>query len=326
MKETKISVPDDSAVDLVELLTTIWRRKWILFASVAGTLILAITYLHFATYTYTAELDVKPAQSSGNNPPRSSGGLSSLASLAGLSLPTDQSSTQFELYVEGLQSRAAADALSKDVNLMRVIFSSEWNEQTQTWEEPKSSIRPLIQAVKAVLGVPNYPYQPPDGGRLKIYMDARLKVNERPNKIIVTITFTHKDPQFAATFLAALDKLVDSKLRQDALFRSSTNVAYLSEKLKTVTVEEHRQAITQALIEEERNVMMANSNAPFAAEPFGGPTALFRPTDPDPWLTLASGALAGIVIGIAVALLVGRRRPRIRHPTPSLDFHGTEFR
>lgn len=308
ISETKFSIPDESTVDLAELFGTIWRGKALLAASIIITLGLAISYLHFATYMYTAELAVKPAQLSASNRSRQIGGLGDLASLAGVSIPTDQGGAQFQLYVESLRSRVAADALSKDVDLMRAIFRNEWNETTQSWEEPKSQFRTLLQAVKPVLGIPNYPWQPPDGSRLKIYMDSHLKIEQSSKEIIVTVAFTDRDPQVAIKFLSALHEVVDTKLRQDTLFRSTTNVAYLAETLKTVTVAEHRQAITQALIDEEKNLMMANSNQPFAAEPFGGPTALFRPTDPNPLLILSAGALAGILIGVGAALLTARRR------------------
>lgn len=47
-------------ISIAELVGLVWRRKWVVIASVATALILAVAYLHVARYEYTASLSVSP--------------------------------------------------------------------------------------------------------------------------------------------------------------------------------------------------------------------------------------------------------------------------
>jgi uncharacterized protein involved in exopolysaccharide biosynthesis len=294
--------PGQRDIDLLEVPIALWRNWRLIGACALIGLVVSSLYLHVATYRYTAELTVIPVQSSGGGAAGRLGGIADLASLAGVSLPKDQGFAQYQLYFEGIHSRSVADALSKRTDLMKVIFRSEWDEKTKSWRQPTSPLRPIVQAFKFILGIPNYDWQPPDGARLLLYMNSEIKVAEDPKKALATISFDHRDPKFAVAFLRALHDTVEGQLRQKALSVSRQYVSYLSEQLKTVTMVEQRQAIMNALVEQEKSVMMASSNAPFAAESFGDPTASYRPTSPVPILVLALGFLIGAAVGAGIAM------------------------
>ena len=304
LEENEIIGKDRNTIDLIELFAIVWQRRRVVYICALATLILSIIYLHIAAYTYTGVLKVTPIQASSSNLTGKLGGLGNLASLAGVQLPTDQSALQFRLYVEGVHSRFAADAMAKNVNLMKVIFKNEWDEGSKSWVRPSGPIPVAIRIVKLALGVPDYGWQPPGGAQLQLYMDDYVQVIEDPKSPVVTITYDNNDPQFAVTFLAALNAAVDGQLRQKSLRRSAQNIAYLSHKLDTVTLAQQREAIMQAWSEQEKAAMMANSTASFAVDAFGPPSAPYRPTKPKPVTVLGSAVLAGILIGIVAAFLV----------------------
>jgi len=113
MGETEIgdAIPSKAdTIGLMDLLLLLWHSRKTILWTVLATVLVAIIYLHSATYLYTAELDVTPVQSSASNVGGKLGGLSGLASLAGVNLPQNSGEAQFELYVEGIQSRSVADA------------------------------------------------------------------------------------------------------------------------------------------------------------------------------------------------------------------------
>src|SRR5690606_16351275 len=86
------------------------------------------------------------------------------------------------------------------------------------------------------------------------------------------------------------------------LKRSSGNIAYLTEQLSKATVAEYREAIAQALSEQEKIRMASSSTAPFAAEPFGSAAASPRPTSPQPLLVLIVSIVGGGILGSLLVL------------------------
>jgi hypothetical protein len=303
LEKLELIKKDENTVDLIELLRVIWQRRRIVYICPLATLLLGIIYLHVATYTYTGVLEVTPIQTSGANLTGKMGGLGNLASLAGVQLPTDQSGLQFRLYVEGVHSRFAADAMAKNLDLMKVIFKGEWDEQSKSWVKPSGPISAIMGIVKRIIGAPDYPWQPPGGARLQKYMDTAVIVTEEPKSPVVTITYDNVDPQFAVAFLGALSNAVDGQLRQKSLRRTAQNIAYLTHKLDTVTLAQQRDAIMQAWGDQEKAAMLANSTASFAMDSFGPPSVSNRPSSPQPTMVLGSALLGGILIGVVAAFM-----------------------
>jgi hypothetical protein len=298
------SVAADDEIDLVELVRALWGGRWIIAGVTAGTVLLAILYLNVATYTYTARLTLTPAQSSGSTLSSKLGGLGDLASLAGINMPQDSNALAFSLYVEGVHSRSLADAMARHNDLMRVIFHRDWNAASSTWQEPKGFVRTTATTVKHMLGIPVFDWSAPDGARLQEFMDEEVGVEQDPKKPFVTITFDHEDPAFATRFLSTLNSELDNLLRQKALARANGNIEYLSIQLGKVTIAEHREALAQALSEQEKQRMAASSSAPYAADPFGTATASARPTAPRPVLVLGAASFAGLLLGILCTLVL----------------------
>lgn len=302
---------DERHVAMLELLAVVWRGRRVLICVVAAALLVGALYLRFATYTYTATLSVIPVEAAGGSGLSSQiGSLGGLASLAGVSLPVGAGNSSFQLYVESMQSRAVADELARDEHLMSVVFAREWDSGSRTWRPP-SGLRTVKDFLLGLVGADGFRWHAPDGARLQEYLDDHLSVVQNAKKQVVTVTFSHRNPAFAARFLATLHSVVDDRVRQRTLARTSESIAYLTAKLATVTNIEHQKAIAQALSEQEKLRMMASSSAPFAAEPFGEPRSSYQPTHPQPMLVLVLSAVIG-VLGASAWLLImaafGRRQ------------------
>ena len=279
-------------------------RSWkIIIAFFAACVVASLLYLHFSNYRYTAELRVSPAQSNGGSLASKLGGLAGLASISGVSIPQDSGAVSYALYLEGLKSRYVATQLAQRPEVMTRIFANEWNPEERRFHEPSGPRVTIVRGVKELLGLPIYPWEAPNAARLQEHLESAVKIQQNTKTSIATITYSHGDPAFAATLLGALHEAADDELRRKARIRSGEYVRYLSEQLRTVSLAEHRVALSQALAEQERMRMMSSSGLPFAADPLGPATASLRPTSPRPAIIIVFGALFGLVLGVAVALL-----------------------
>lgn len=312
---------DSDELDFVRLLRIFWNWKAIILGCTVLFLLLGLLYLHLASYTYTASMKVT-AVARGDGASSRIGGLGSLgglASLAGIRGSVSQSASPFDLYIEGLHSRAAAEELARNDKIMRTVFAKEWDAASGRWREPEDALAPLKATVKTLLGIPRYAWRPPNSARLQGYISTTVKIDRDPKEPIVTVSVEQGDPAFAVLLLKQLDAATDQMLRKKMLGRSMAYTQYLAEKLRVVTLAEHRQALAEALSEQERSLMMASSSTPIAAEIVEEPVASYRPTQPKPVLVLAFCLLLGGIIGSLIALLTAYYRGEARGSLQALE-------
>ena len=291
-------------------ITAVLRRhaRLLVVVPVAG-LLLAIIYLHLSEPKYSVTLKVTPTSSSQSALPI---GLTGLADLTGLAIPASNETIDFELYLEGLQARETAEAVTRDQALLRQLFPDEWDEESGDWVEPGGVLRGLAGIARAIVGVPRREWHPPNAETVNEFLDDELRIVRDRTGPVVTIMIEHSRPEVAQALLALVHQTVDSGLRQKELDRTGAYVAYLREQLANVSVTEYRQALHDILAEQEKRRMVASSNLPFAAEPFGEPTVSVRPTSPRPVLTIVSSVLFGTLLGIFIALLLHQVRRQNR--------------
>jgi Chain length determinant protein len=288
-----------SEPDIKVLFTEMGHRRWRIFFSIMIGLLLAVVYLHFAKYEYTATLTIVPTASAGSGLSNKLGGL---ASLAGVSLPGDVGSANFEQYGESLYSLNVATVIAQDQNLMRQVFPEQWNEKAKSWEQPSGMIPVIIKGLKSILGVPSRPWNSPSHMELQDYIVKNVKSSDKPKKAITIINFSHTNQRFAPQFLIALHEATDNQLRERALLRSSLYINYLTDKLKTVVVVEHRQALSELLSSQEKMRMIASSKAPYAVEKIGEPVTSMKPSKPKPMVVLPAGIIFGALLPIMMII------------------------
>ena len=289
-------------LDLDQAIARIRGQKNTVFTAVLIAVLLAIIYLHLVQYNYTATLMVSPVMSSSGSVQGKLRGLSGLASLAGVNIGDDAATQSFMLYQEGLYSRDVANELAKNPELMHVVFHKQWDAGKKQWLRPSGPVAVLVPLVKEVIGIPIRPWNPPDGAALQDYISKTVAVDSDPLKPVVTITYRDEDPKFAVKFLNALNRAVDYKLRNIALVRADEYVDYLSAQLNTVTNADIRQALMSTLSDQEKAKMMVHATAPYAAQPFGPPSASPKPTSPNPTLILFIAVVFGTLFGVGAAL------------------------
>lgn len=293
--------------DLFGWTVDVVSRRWpFILVGLGVALLGGGLYLHFATYRYTAELTVTPVYSTQQLP----AGLSSIASLAGISLPGEKAVTPIALYSEALRSRDVAAAVVADPVLMRHIFSEEWDAAAGRWRNPGGLVQGLVQTANRLLGIPVQPWSPPDASDVQRHVAKHLAIFEDPRSNITTVAVDDPHPQMAKRLLATLNEAADRHLRERALAILGEYIAYLERKLLEVQVAEYRQSLAQALADLEQRRMIASSNAPYAAEPLGAIVASVKPTTPKPLVVLAAATILGLLAGLAIAVLADIVRSR----------------
>lgn len=289
-------------IDLLSVLRRLWLKKWFIAAFFVAGLLLGVIYLKEQTPTYTAVLRVTPASSSGGGMQNRLRGLGGLAAAAGLTaLPSDGASP-FDLYLDAFQAQDLARDLANDPRIMQSAFAGEWDPATQSWREPSGVLKRTSNAVKGMLGFPESKWRQPDGPRLRDYLMSSILVVKGDDSPITQIVFDHRDPAFATYLLTRLNAAADRQVRRRALEQATQYAKYLSMRMATTPVAEHRQVLASSLSEQERSIMMASSSVPYAATVVEPPFASAAPTKPKAGMALVAASFGLALIGIFLAL------------------------
>lgn len=286
---------------LTDIVESIWSRKMSIAGAAGVFLLLAVVFLHVAEREYAVTLRLTPTASAVSTLPT---GVSSLASLAGISVPAQLENNPFELYLGSLKSRETAAAIAKNEQLLRHLFPADWSEDDGAWRQPDGLVGNVTGALRSVVGASEPDWVPPDARRVQEFVEREVSVIRERNSPIVNIVMQHGDPDTATSLLIAMHNAVDDALRQRELDRTSSYVNYLREQLGNVSVTEYRLALNEIIAEQEKRRMVASSDLPFAAEPLGRPVESVRPVSPRPLLVLSLSVFLGLLIGILRAISV----------------------
>jgi uncharacterized protein involved in exopolysaccharide biosynthesis len=292
------------------------RRNWSSIAlCMAVGLALGVLFMHGVAAKYSAELRVTAADTTSQQPSGRSGGLGGIAALAGVSLNSQDGASPFQLYINGLSSRALADQLARDKRIMRTIFHDEWDRDAGRWVKPAGVARTLLRTLKGLAGSDSI-WRAPDAARLQQYLDDEIEVVEPGAKAapITVISYHHSNPDFARYMLDRINAAADMIVRRQAQARASSNIRYLSQRLETIALPEHRRALADSLAAQEQALMIASSSLPYSLTVVQAPTASGRPVWPDLGQALATGLLLGALAGATLALCdirpLRRRQPK----------------
>jgi uncharacterized protein involved in exopolysaccharide biosynthesis len=296
------------SVDFRTLTFAVLRRWKIVTAGLVAGFLLAVIQLHLADTVYATQMTVTPVRPTGdaNSGTSSLGPLGGLASLAGVSLPSSQNSTDFRLFIESLTSRDVANRLASDHALMKNLFADQWDEDNHSWHEPHTGFgHEIMTGLKSMLGIRVPVWLPPDAATVQEFVKGNIQILQDPKKTyLATIEFDSVSPTFAGEFLSLLGRAADMKLRESALKRASQYIDYLSAQLNTVTVAEHRQALMSSLSQQEQTAMAANSAVPYAADVFDSPSVAYQPVYPVARTIFEIDVAVGTVLGAALALVL----------------------
>ncbi len=311
------AAPAPVFLDLVELARDLRRRwSWIAVSALLG-LVVAFGYLNVAKTRYTTTLRITPAVSSQAGLSGTLSRLGGLASLAGVSVRQGaEGASPFDLYLDRLTSRELAAQLAGDKRVMRTAFAREWDASTGTFRDRPGPLRPIRNLLYGLAGQDVPDWTPPGAERLQIYLAKTVVVSPPGPKDppITTLIVDTPDPDFGMHLLGALHRQADADVRASSLERARQYAAHLGQKLATTEVAEHRRTLSEALLEQERAVMMATSEGPYAAlplEPASGPS---KPTSPKPVPALAIGLIAGAILGVFSVTAAHLLSNRLRRP------------
>lgn len=273
----------------VAFLLASWKRI-VLVGFLGGVAGIGASFLMHKMYRGEAVVVPAPNRDARGALGDTLGGLSGLASLAGVNLMGGNSSRDADL--EYLKSRELLRKFIKRHSVLPVIYADRWDARAKKWtgEEPSedAAVARLQERVVSIL---------PD---------------RRSGSIRVAVTL--RDPKLASEWANALVDDANSDLRATAQENARKSIEFLNAELGKTPLVGVEQAIYRLIEGQINSIMVANITTDFAFRVVD-PSV---PSDPHRYVSpnrILMGMLGGILAGIGVLLFLyvrfNRRQPAV---------------
>ena len=244
-------------LELKRMFQQIWDDKLLIIGGTGVVAIIAVLVTLSMPNVYRSEAVISPAESFASEIPQA-GGLSSLASIAGLRL--GQSNSQVELALEYLRSRVfLARFLEKypgaQVELMAV---DEWDKVTNTILYDEDIYDPDTQQW---LREPQ-PMRPaaPTLTEMHEAFLKQLSIEQDRISPFIRLSFTHVSPYVAQRWVRALITEVNATLQSKSLAQSQQSIAYLEAQLVATQVVSIKQSLFTLIQNQMEKQMLAQTS------------------------------------------------------------------
>jgi uncharacterized protein involved in exopolysaccharide biosynthesis len=132
------------------------------------------------------------------------------------------------------------------------------------------------------------------------YIDKRVKIEPVGASALRRVSYLHPSREFGIYMLHRLHRLADDAIRASVREEAEARIAYLQQQSDKTVNPDHRRALTGLLMEQERLLMLASIDQPYAASIIEPPSASSKPYWPDALMIVPVLMFAGALLGFAL--------------------------
>lgn len=254
----KTSHQDSSDIDILELLTAVWRGKWIVAVACLLAGIVGVVYSMNLSNEYRSEVLLAPAEeANGGGLNALAGQFGGLASLAGVDLAGGKSD-KVSIALEILKSKSFIGEFVAKRNLKPVIMASDgWNRSSNTLvfdeEIYDANSNSWVRQVSA-------PLQPEPSLQEvhKKFVEDHLSVNKDKETGFVKIAVTHHSPYVAKEITTNLINDINDRMRRLDIAEAEKSIGYLTDALEKTAIADMQQIFYQLIEKQQQTKMLAN--------------------------------------------------------------------
>ncbi|MEZ5814473.1 MAG: hypothetical protein R3E13_07150 [Alphaproteobacteria bacterium] len=136
--------------------------------------------------------------------------------------------------------------------------------------------------------------------KLAEYIARRVEIDPVGETRLRGFRYLHPDKDFAVMFLRRLHNITDGLIRHGLRKDVNERIAYLNEALSETMNPEHRRAMTDLLMEQERLKMLVSIDQPYAASVVVPAASSVKVIWPDPALVYSALMAVGAFLGFVV--------------------------
>ena len=297
---TKLVDNLNDQIDLRELLFVLNLGKWIIASLTILFFIFGIIYSLMLPNIYKSEALLAPVDESSSLISGALDQYRGLAGLAGLSLPSGNSSSNSKKAIEVMSSLSFFENyIMPKIFLPNLMAVRSWDDKKNTIIYDESVFR--INSNTWVNNSANSEKFIPSAQQSFEVFKGHLSIEKNENGYIV-LTMSHQSPSIAKQWVEIFVEEINAYYRQKDKLQSEKAVIYLNKQIANTSLSEIR-AVTASILEKEiQKLTLIEANKDYVFEYIYPPSIMEKKSEPYRSLIVLLSMTLGFILGIVIVL------------------------
>ena len=285
----------DDEIDLRELFHVLWDKIFYIGAITSIFSLISIIYALMLPNIYQSQAVMMPMEAN-QGMSGMLGQYSGMASLAGISLPSESGSKAQEAIARIQSLEFFSNSFLPQIKLENLMAVKKWNQASNTLTYDASAFNSesgqWVPEVK-----PPTSNIPSSQEAYKQYR-AIMSVSEDQATSFVTFSVEHKSPVIAQQWVEIIMDQIDQVMRDQDRQTALQSIAYLNSLAPTVNYEEIKKALASLQQEQMKRLMMVEANENYIFKVLDSPIVPEVKSQPKRLLIVIFGSIFGMMLSV----------------------------
>ena len=291
----------EDEIDLVQIFKVLFEGKWIIFSITTVASILAVIYSLSLPNIYESKILLVPNEA--NSRPSLLQNYSSLANIAGVSLPSENNEGNSFKAIRKLNSLSFFESnILPNIFLPDLMAFDSWNSGKNI-----NNYKNDIYDLSSNSWVRDYSYPqkqiPSAQESFDKFQAEHVSISEEKKNNFVTIRVKHQSPYVAKEWAELLTNQINYFYREKDREEAEKAVNYLNTQIAKTNLSEIKQVIAALLQQETQKLTLIEANEFYVYEFIDPPAVMETKSEPSRAIICILGALLGGILSILTVML-----------------------
>ena len=303
----------DDEIDLRELFHVLWDKIFYIGAITSIFSLISIIYALMLPNIYQSQAVMMPMEAN-QGMSGMLGQYSGMASLAGISLPSESGSKAQEAIARIKSFEFFSNSFLPYIKLENLMAVKKWTQASNTLTYDASDFdsesRQWVRKPK-----PPRSNIPSPQEAYEEYMEI-MSVNEDKKTLFVTLSVEHESPFIAQQWVEILREQIDQLMRDQDRQTAKKSIEYLNSLAPTVNYEEIKKALSSLQQEQMKRLMMIEANDNYIFKVLDSPIVPETKLKPMRSRIVILGSTLGMLLSVLGVLAFYYARKSSQHDEP----------
>jgi len=303
----------DDEIDLRELFHVLWDKIFYIGAITSIFSLISIIYALGLPNIYQSQAVMMPMEAN-QGMSGMLGQYSGMASLAGISLPSESGSKAQEAIARIQSFEFFSNSFLPHIKLENLMAVKKWNQASNTLTYDASAFN--SESGQWVRKVKPPTSTIPSSQKAYEQYQAIMSVSEDKTTSFVTLSVEHKSPVIAQQWVKIMMDQIDQVMRDQDRQTALQSIAYLNSLAPTVNYEEISKALASLQQEQMKRLMMVEANENYIFKVLDSPIVPEMKVKPKRSLIVILGTMLGMMLSVLGVLVLHSTRTSSKHDEP----------
>ena len=304
----------DDEIDLRELFHVLWDKIFYIGAITSIFSLISIIYALMLPNIYQSQAVMMPMEAN-QGMSGMLGQYSGMASLAGISLPSESGSKAQEAIARIQSFEFFSNSFLPQIKLENLMAVKKWNRASNTLTYDASAFNSESGQWVRKVKPPTSTIPSSQEAYKKQYQEI-MSVSEDKKTSFVTLSVEHESPVIAQRWVEIMMDQIDQVMRDQDRQTALQSIAYLNSLAPTVNYEEISKALASLQQEQMKRLMMVEANENYIFKVLDSPIVPEMKVKPQRSLIVILGTMLGMMLSVLGVLVLHYTRTSSKHDEP----------